>query len=255
MLSTKTCVQLGLVAAALVLLSSRSSAQNLSCSSDDGRRHYCPADTRGGVQLVKQRSDSPCRQGYSWGFDRGGVWVDRGCRADFIVSAYQNRSPYQGGQGGISISCSSDDGRRHYCGTGTRGRVRLVQQRSDSSCREGYSWGSDSRGVWVDHGCRADFAVEDRRGGWGGWDRDHDRDRDRDRDWDRDRDRGSDQDQIISCASDDMRRHYCEADTRGGVQLLKQRSDSSCRQGYSWGYDRRGVWVDHGCRADFQVVR
>ena len=34
---------------------------------------------------------------------------------------------------------------------------------------------------------------------------------------------------------------------------MKQRSDSSCRQGYSWGYDRRGIWVDHGCRADFQV--
>ena len=39
------------------------------------------------------------------------------------------------------------------------------------------------------------------------------------------------------------------------VQLLKQRSDSACRQGYSWGYDRRGIWVDHGCRADFQIVR
>ena len=60
---------------------------------------------------------------------------------------------------------------------------------------------------------------------------------------------------VMSCSSDDMRRHYCPADTRGGVQLLKQRSDSSCRQGYSWGYDRRGIWVDHGCRADFQVGR
>jgi hypothetical protein len=53
-----------------------------------------------------------------------------------------------------------------------------------------------------------------------------------------------------------MHRHYCQADTRsGGVRLVKQRSDSACRQGYSWGYDRSGIWVDHGCRADFQVVR
>ena len=229
MLTTKTWVQLGLVAAALVLFSSRSSAQNLSCSSDDGHRHYCPADTRGGVQLLKQRSDSPCRQGYSWGFDRGGVWVDRGCRADFAVNAYQNRSPYQGGQGGTgTISCSSDDGRRHYCAADTRGPIRLVQQRSESACREGYSWGSDGRGIWVDHGCRADFATE--RGG-GGWDRDHDRDGDRDRDRDRDRDhdwnrdRGSDADLVVSCSSDDMHRHYCPADARGGVRLLKQRSD------------------------------
>jgi hypothetical protein len=258
MFTTKTWVLLGLIAAAL-LFAPRSSAQSISCSSDDGRRHYCPADTRGGVQLAKQRSDSPCNQGYSWGFDRGGIWVDRGCRADFIVNAYLGGSQYDNQyQGGSStISCSSDDGGRHYCPVDARGRVRLANQRSESACREGYSWGRDGRGIWVDHGCRADFTIDADRGGW---DRDHDGDRDRDRDGDRDRDRDRDQDrgdadQIISCASDDMHRHYCPADTRGGVQLLKQRSDSACRQGYSWGYNRRGIWVDHGCRADFQLIR
>src|SRR5438105_15509851 len=122
MLSTKTCVQLGLVAAALVLLSSRSSAQNLSCSSDDGRRHYCPADTRGGVQLVKQRSDSPCRQGYSWGFDRGGVWVDRGCRAEFPLRPYQYWTPYRGGgrAAPCASSCSPDGARSLACASQTR---------------------------------------------------------------------------------------------------------------------------------------
>lgn len=257
MLSTKAWVRFGVVVAAFVIFGSRSSAQTISCSSDDGHRHYCPADTRGGVQLLKQRSESSCQQGYSWGFDRGGVWVDRGCRADFTLSAYQYRGPGPGsafGSGG-TISCSSDDGRRHYCASDVRGRVRLERQRSESSCREGYSWGSDGRGVWVDHGCRADFVVEGGRGG--GWDRDrdHDGDRDRDHDWNQGNNNGSDADVVLSCSSDDMHRHYCPADTRGGVRLLKQRSDSSCRQGYSWGYDRRGIWVDHGCRADFQVVR
>jgi hypothetical protein len=242
MLTTNAWVRLGLVVVAFVIFGPRSSAQTISCSSDDGKRHYCPADTRGGVQLSRQRSDSPCQQGYTWGFDRGGVWVDRGCRADFTVNAYQYRGPGPGSVG--TISCSSDDGRRHYCGGNIQGRVRLVQQRSESPCREGYSWGSDGRGIWVDHGCRADFAVEGGRGG--GWDRDRDRD-----DWNR----GGGADAVISCASDDMHRHYCPVNTRGGVQLLKQRSDSSCRQGYSWGYDRRGIWVDHGCRADFQVIR
>jgi len=148
-----------------------------------------------------------------------------------------------------TISCSSDDGKRHYCSA--NGRARLVQQRSQSACTEGYSWGSDSRGVWVDHGCRADFEIV---GGRGGWDRDHDRDRDRDHDGYRDDSNyGSGGGQIISCSSDDMHKHYCPADTRGGVQLVKQRSDSSCRQGRSWGFDGRGIWVDHGCRADFQV--
>jgi hypothetical protein len=243
MLDTKSWVRLGLVIAAVVIFVPRSSAQNISCSSDDGHRRYCPADTRGGVQLLRQRSQSPCQQGYSWGFDRGGVWVDRGCRADFAVSAYQYRGPAPGSLG--TISCSSDDGRRHYCDSGTGGRVRLDRQRSESPCREGYSWGSDGRGLWVDHGCRADFIVEGGRGG--DWDRDRDRYRN---DWN-----GGGGGAIISCSSDDMRRHYCSADTRRGVQLVKQRSDSSCRQGYSWGYDGRGIWVDKGCRADFQTGR
>ena len=144
-----------------------------------------------------------------------------------------------------TISCSSDDGKRHYCSA--NGRARLVQQRSQSACTEGYSWGSDRRGVWVDHGCRADFQVEDR--GYG--DRDH-----HDHDGYRgDNNYGPGGGQVISCSSDDMHRHYCPADTRGGVQLVKQHSDSSCRQGRSWGYDGRGIWVDHGCRADFQVGR
>lgn len=245
MLNTRKWVQLGLIVAAFVIFCPRSSAQTISCSSDDGHRRYCPADTRGGVRMLKQRSESPCNQGYSWGFDRGGVWVDRGCRADFVIDTYQYRGPggpgYGNGNAG-TISCSSDDGRRHYCPADSRGQIRLARQRSESPCREGYSWGSDNRGVWVDHGCRADFAVD------GGWDRNHD--------WNGDRNgyQGG-ADQMVYCASDDMHRNYCQADTRGGVQLMKQRSDSSCRQGYSWGYDRRGIWVDHGCRADFRVVR
>src|SRR5438046_85500 len=59
--------------------------QGLYCASDDGQRHYCNIDTRGGVSLVRQRSGSPCIQGQTWGYDRRGVWVDRGCRADFTT--------------------------------------------------------------------------------------------------------------------------------------------------------------------------
>jgi hypothetical protein len=169
-----------------------------------------------------------------------------------IVSALAVFIPRSAAQ---TISCSSEDGKRHYCSANGPGRARLVNQRSESACTEGYSWGSDDKGIWVDHGCRADFAIEERHGG----DRDHDRDGDHDRDRDhngyRDDNYGSGSGQVVSCSSDDMHRHYCPADTRGGVQLIQQHSDSSCRQGRSWGFDRRGIWVDHGCRADFQVGR
>ncbi len=198
----------------------------ITCSSDDMQRHYC--DTGGGrATLMRQHSDAACREGYSWGQDNRGVWVDHGCRADFQVGGGEAYGGY-GGQGGV-VTCSSDDMRRHYCDTGG-GRATLMRQRSDAACREGYSWGQDSRGVWVDHGCRADFQV----GGAGyGY--------------------GSGSTSVVTCSSDDMRRHYC--DTGGGrATMLRQRSDAQCREGYSWGQDSRGIWVDHGCRADFQVT-
>ena len=61
-------------------------AQNgrqVTCASDDGKRHLCPVTTQYGVRMVNQRSGSPCVQGQTWGYNRTQIWVDRGCRADF----------------------------------------------------------------------------------------------------------------------------------------------------------------------------
>jgi hypothetical protein len=156
MFTIKNWVQLTLILAAFVVFIPRGAAQTFSCSSDDGKRHYCPA--QGPAQLVKQRSDSPCRQGYSWGTDNRGVWVDHGCRADFAVVRAGYNGNHYGGKGQV-VSCSSDDMHRHYCPANTRGGVRLLKKNSDSSCNRGSDWGYDKRGIWVDHGCRADFQV------------------------------------------------------------------------------------------------
>src|SRR5260370_8384470 len=57
----------------------------------------------------------------------------------------------------------------------------------------------------------------------------------------------------MSCSSDDMRRHVCPVDTSGGVQMVHQKSEAKCIQNRTWGYDNRGIWVDRGCRAEFEV--
>src|SRR6266436_4077519 len=57
----------------------------------------------------------------------------------------------------------------------------------------------------------------------------------------------------MSCSSDDMRRHVCAVDTTGGVQMVRQKSEAKCIQNRTWGFDNRGIWVDHGCRAEFEV--
>lgn len=160
------------VAAVLVVLScccsylraqSGTTAQwgrHITCASDDGRRHFCPIDTGGEARMTNQRSGSPCIQGRTWGFDRRGIWVDRGCRADFVVRPAGYRpGPPMPGPGPNVITCSSGNMGRNFCPADTRGGVRLVNQRSGSPCIQGRTWGFDRRGIWVDRGCRADFAL------------------------------------------------------------------------------------------------
>jgi len=74
------------------------SGQMVYCGSDDGRRHECSVDTSRGVSLSAQRSETPCVQGRTWGFRKGYIWVDRGCRGDFLVTGdgYQDE-PYRSG--------------------------------------------------------------------------------------------------------------------------------------------------------------
>jgi hypothetical protein len=152
--------------------------------------------------MTRQRSDASCIQGQTWGYDRSGIWVDRGCRAEFVTGTgyYGNNGAY--GRGGYD---PYGYGRNDPYGYG----------RNDP-----YAYGrNDPYG----------YGRNDPYYGNGGYA------------------------STLHCASDDMRRHYCAADTRGGVTMMRQRSDASCIQGRTWGYDRNGVWVDRGCRADFAL--
>jgi len=64
-----------------------SGGYNVTCSSQDNRRTTCAWDIgRGMPRLIQQLSSQPCIQGQTWGYAlRGGLWVDRGCRARFGV--------------------------------------------------------------------------------------------------------------------------------------------------------------------------
>lgn len=37
------------------------------------------------------------------------------------------------------------------------------------------------------------------------------------------------------------------------VKLVRQLSDKPCREDRTWGYNRRGIWVDDGCRGVFEI--
>lgn len=59
--------------------------RTIKLESQDMRYRYYRIDTDNQVRLLRQFSEAPCRKDYSWGYDSRGVWVDKGCRAEFLV--------------------------------------------------------------------------------------------------------------------------------------------------------------------------
>jgi Protein of unknown function (DUF3011)/Peptidase inhibitor family I36 len=200
-----SCLRLLALSFGLLLLPAFAAAQDsVKCESNDGNRQYCGSYNPSQVQFDRQISEAPCIQAQTWGIDRDGLWVDRGCRATFIIRGaadrgYQNRDDRPVGPGGpggpaqSSLTCSSDDGNRQYCGNYNPDQVRLDRQISGSPCTEGQTWGVDGQGLWVDRGCRATFIIY--TGPREGYDRRDDRRGPDDRDRDRDRDQGRGPDQ------------------------------------------------------------
>lgn len=219
--------------------------QTIRCESNDGRAREC-ATGGGRVQVQRQLSRGACIEGQSWGYTRNGIWVSNGCRAEFRVLGYGDDRYGYGNQGygngygyGSTVRCESNDGRTNRCGIDGRGRVQLSRQLSRSACIEGRTWGSDRNSVWVSDGCRAEFTVS--RGGYGNYGGYGDG-------WGNSGYGG----RVFRCESNDGRVRECAANTRGGVQLVRQLSRAQCIQGRSWGYSRNGIWVSDGCRAEFR---
>jgi hypothetical protein len=138
-----------------------------------------------------------------------------------------------------TIRCESEEERHAYCRTGTHGRVELSKRLSRSPCIEYETWGADrdGSGIWVRNGCRAEFEVLENR-----WGRDDDDDR-----------RGDGRGRLLRCGSKDWGYNHCEVRNPRRVRIVRKLSDSRCVQNETWGTDRRGIWVDKGCEAEFEV--
>ena len=216
-----------LIACTAVLLAAAADAQTtVRCESTDGKYIECRTKVKGGVTLVRQLSDNACVRGKSWGINQRGIWVDKGCRAQFAIGS-SVADLY--GTSGHTLICESNGGRTR-CPVDTSYGVRIAKQRSKHACALGRDWGYDETGVWVDHGCRAEFTVS--TAGMPPMTSAGSR-------------------PVILCESNDGHRGYCQADTTWGVTLSRKLSDANCIRGETWGYDANGIWVTRGCRAEF----
>lgn len=226
------------------------------CDSNDNRHQQCPADTSRGVQLSRQISKTACVEGRTWGYDRNVIWVNGGCRAEFVLGGGRRwgggGGGHWGGGGGWTgdgevVRCDSNDGDHRSCRmNGTR--ARLQRQISKTRCVEGDNWGYSPGEIWVDDGCRAEFIVDRGRGGWGGggWNGGGGG-------WNNGGGGGWGQAQTLYCGSDDHDRRRCNVSIRRDARLIRQQSRAACIEGDTWGWDRNGIWVDEGCRGQFSV--
>ena len=221
------------VVVCLIVSPSASAEQIIRCRSNDYQYNHCPTREHGPIRLTQQISKSACIEGRTWGYDRRGVWVDQGCDAKFRVVTRRRDRGSRGNRRGKNLVCRSDDFAYNHCRADAIGRgskVRLAKQISKARCIQNKTWGTDKRGIWVDQGCEAEFEILPRRN-----------------------DRVAGGKDTLRCSSKNYSYGHCRADTRNGVRLLKKLSKVRCVENETWGTDQRGVWVDQGCSAEFQL--
>ncbi|MGB0132946.1 DUF3011 domain-containing protein [Dokdonella sp.] len=144
------------------------------CTSQDYRFQRCGVNWSDAV-LVQRTSSSSCSRGRSWGIDRSGLWVDRGCGGVFRRAGGGGGGGNGGHHGGgwnpgpnwdrdFSLTCQSQDYRYRMCqiDIGRGGGVRIQRQISNTACIQGRTWGYNRAGVWVSGGCAAVFRVDRR---------------------------------------------------------------------------------------------
>lgn len=147
----------------------------------------------------------------------------------------------------LTQRCESDDMGRHSCQLAFQvTRAEVLRQISGSQCVQGSTFGWTNNSIWVDRGCRADFTV------YG-----YSNDAAPETPIDQPATEYNDTRIVksIRCESNDEGYKFCAAEgTVRRVRLVQQLSGSACTETKTWGWKSDGVWVDKGCRAEFEVT-
>jgi hypothetical protein len=212
--------------------------RQLTCESVGDRYVECPIPENSRVRLVRTLSNTPCTVGRTFGGDRTKIWVRNGCRGVFEVTPPSVTKPSQPEpiSRAYLLRCESSRNGTSECPVDASATVKLATQRSGATCTEGQTWGRLGGSIYVSRGCRAEFEVtpSTRPGSF---------------------QRATNTTYWITCESRDDRRFYCRIGDRDVPRLEQQLSRSRCLEGSSWGVAEGFLWVDDGCRAEFEVSR
>jgi len=138
------------------------------CQSLNWEPKTCPVNTAGNIRLDHVIAGD-CRQGNTWTYDKGNIYVRGGCQAAFVSGpglgggandpgfAPQPSLPPPPVRNGF-VTCQSQNYQPATCAADTRGRA-VISQRLGGDCVLGRNWSFDNRAIYVSQGCRAVFAV------------------------------------------------------------------------------------------------
>ena len=104
-----------------------------------------------------------CSKGRDWGFTANQIWVSGGCRAEFGYGyanngGYPTPLPQPVDDYAGTLRCESWSYKYQQCNVPTNNRVELTRKIA-GKCNAGRQWGYTGDYIWVDKGCRAEFAY------------------------------------------------------------------------------------------------
>ena len=219
--------------------------ETFTCESEGDRHRECRYRSTGDVtvHVKRQMSHTQCVFNQNWGTFDGGVWVDYGCRAEFVVRRPPNTGNYRPVGGTMkTVTCESRDNRHKMCQVSNidARSVTMERKHSSSPCIRGTSWGvsegeNSPPGIWVDNGCRATFAYTVRQSTYQPYG-------------------GTPHDFTTSCASEMREWRHCEVPQMYMARVEIVNGNNNCMEYKAWGTDDTGIWVRNDCQADFRVM-
>jgi hypothetical protein len=208
--------------------------QQITCESRDNRRVECPVPENHEVRLVRTLGTAPCIPGRTYGAPAGKIWVSNGCRGVFEVKP--PAPPVVKEPPSYLLRCESIRNQTADCPIDASGTVVLARTLSGAACTEGQSWVRVGGSLYVARGCRGEFEVTLPR---------------RPVNFSR----PTNTTYELTCGSYYDGRLSCRINPGDIVRLDRTLSRKSCVEGVSWGVGVNAVWVDEGCRAEFEVTK
>jgi hypothetical protein len=234
---------------ALALLAGRPASaaaqtSTVRCESDNGSRVVCPIPAGARVTLARRLSQTPCQENSNWGVSGNALWVSSGCRADFAVStpAVQPtypESPTGPVYGNVQASpfqlriCRAEADRRLPQYTGNQIEV-TPESRSGPVVSIRWRAGSSTGLCAVQNDGRLVSFTTDTGGGYPG---------------------GPGGSTRVTCESKRGDRQQCAIPAGSRIRLARQLSTNPCRPNETYGQSSSYIWVDEGCRAEFEVTQ